>query len=123
MRLGEPDPDDLLAAADPRHPLRGDLGGGVAGEDLPDERADHLQVGDVDVAAADLLGDDPGGEPVQAPAAELDRDLRGDQPGGADLAAQLRVDPAGLLAGLVAGQQLLRRERAGPVAVLAAARR
>src|SRR3954467_239237 len=32
VRLGQADPDDLLAAADPRHPPPGDLGSGVGGQ-------------------------------------------------------------------------------------------
>src|SRR4029453_904272 len=94
VRLGQADPDDLLAATDPRHPLLGQLRYRVAGEDLADQGTDHLQVRDVDVAAGDLLGDDPGGQPVLALAAELGRQLRSDQAEPAKLAAQLRLDPS-----------------------------
>src|SRR5215472_2176014 len=118
MRLGQADADDLLAAADPRHPVPGEPGRGAGGQDLADQRPDDLQVGDVDVAAADLLGDDAAGQPVQAAPAQLDRDLRRDQPEPADLLAQPRLDPPGPLPVPVGGKELLLGDGPGAVAVL-----
>ena len=89
----------------------------MTGQDLPHQRPDDLQVGDVDVAAADLLGDHAGGQPIGVLAAETGRELRGDQAEAADLAAQLRLDPPVALAGLIARQEPVLREGAGPVAV------
>jgi hypothetical protein len=93
MRLGQPDPDDLLAAADPGYPFLGQLRRRVAGDDLPDQGTDDRQVRDVDVAAGDLLGDDAGGQPVEALPAEIRRQLRGDQSEPAEFPAQFRLDP------------------------------
>jgi hypothetical protein len=59
----------------------------------------------VNGAAADLLGDHAGGQPVRALTAELGRELR--------------RDPPVALAGLITRQQLVLRDCAGPVAVLA----
>jgi hypothetical protein len=58
VRLGQTDPDDLLTATDLRHPGRGNLRSRIGGQDLPDQGADHLEVGDIEVTAGDLLGDD-----------------------------------------------------------------
>jgi hypothetical protein len=59
VRLGQTDPDNLLATADLRDPDRGDLRSGISGKELRDQRTGYLEVGDIEVTASELLGDDP----------------------------------------------------------------
>ena len=115
VRFGQADPDDALAAGDLRDPVRGDLGSGVAGEDLADERADHLQVADVEVAGGDLLQQHAGGQPGHALAAELLGDLGGDETLRAHLQPDLLLDPPGLLPLLVSGGQRIPGVLAGRI--------
>ena len=115
VRFGQADPDDALAAGDLRDPVRGDLGSGVLREDLADQRADHLQVADVEVAGGDLLQQHAGGQPGHSLPAELLGDLGRDETLRAHLQPDLLLDPPGLLPLLVAGGQRLPGVLAGRI--------
>src|SRR5699024_7270436 len=88
----------------------------VAGNNLAHEGTDHLQVGDVDVTAGDLLDDHAAGQGAFPTATEFSGQLRGEQATRAHLLPEFRVDDAVDLTLLVIRGDLL-TEGAGLVDV------
>src|SRR5690606_23831324 len=101
--------------ADLRHPRRGQFRGGVLHEHLGHQGPDHLQVGDGEVASADLLHQHSGRQPVQSAASVGRWHFRCDEPGLPHLDPDSRFDAALLLPPPVAGGQLLFGELPGRV--------
>jgi len=89
-RFGQAQADDRFASHQPAVPVARQLGVGVGMHDRTHQRAEQLDVADIEIAVGHFLGDHPGGDTAQAEAAIFFGQVDADQAQRADFLHQAR---------------------------------
>ena len=108
-RLGEAEGDERASLADAGNDVLRDLRAGVGGDDGAVERSEELHVGDVHVAARDVLDDEAARDAAEVEPAERLRQVDPDEAERAHLLDELGLDAGlGLTLPIAGGEPLLR---------------